>query len=329
MPMQDQERTILAGDADGTGRTQALPRADATQMGTPVECPVCRSRNVPGDLYCWDCGFLLTGTPGEAIAPPSGPVAWLVDGRTGRKFALQGGINTVGRLDTDVLLSDPSVSRRHATIEVRGSDAVVTDCGSTNGTLVGGRRLGEGEQAVITAGQEVRFGNCALTFEMEAAAAEASPAAETGVPVGTPEPAEEAGEDAVPGQPEGEAGLDERGTEEPPEEAQVDAGEASGAQGTGVLRVRETGEEFRVGPDGASVGRRADNDIVLSDAYVSGRHAIIAFQDGAFHLTDAGSTNGTLVDGSRLEPNVPVRLRGGEEIRMGQLTLEFSLEGGG
>ncbi len=319
--MQDQERTMLAGVAPDAGRTQALPQAEATQMGASVECPVCRSRNIPGDLYCWDCGFLLTGTPGEAPEAPRGPAAKLVDPRSGRIFVLQKGVNTVGRQDTDVLLSDPSVSRRHATIEVRESDAVVMDTGSTNGTLVAGTRLAEGEQAVISAGQEVRFGSCALIFEMEAAqepaAAEAPPDAEAPAP-------EEAVEGITPEQePEGEERLEEPG---PAESADS---EAVSGQAVGILTVRETGERFTVGSDGASIGRRSGNDIVLSDAYVSGQHAIIAFRDGAFYLSDVGSTNGTLLNGVRLEPNVPIELSAGDEIRLGQLTLVFSVEEAG
>ncbi len=313
--MQDQERTMLTGGAQEAGRTQALPRAEATQMGTSVECPVCRSRNIPGDLYCWDCGFLLTGTPGEEPAAPAGPAARLVDGRSGRSFALQKGVNTVGRQDTDVLLSDPSVSRRHATIEVREEDAVVTDTGSTNGTMVAGVRLGEGEQAVVRSGQKVRFGSCALTFEMEPAAAAAGDGEEAGAGAEAPQDEEAPAEAGTA--PEAEEEAEER----EPEVEQVSEG-ASPARA--VLTVRETGERHTVGEDGASIGRRPGNDIVLSDAYVSGQHAIIAFRDGAFHLTDIGSTNGTLLNGSRLEPDVPVALKDGDEIRMGQLTLVFS-----
>ncbi len=319
--MQDQERTMLAGVAPDAGRTQALPQAEATQMGASVECPVCRSRNITGDLYCWDCGFLLTGTPGEAPEALRGPSAKLVDPRSGRIFVLQKGVNTVGRQDTDVLLSDPSVSRRHATIEVRESDAVVMDTGSTNGTLVAGTRLAEGEQVLISAGQEIRFGSCALIFEMEAAqepaAAEAPPDAEAPAP-------EEAVEGITPEQePEGEERLEEPG---PAESADS---EAVSGQAVGILTVRETGERFTIGSDGASIGRRFGNDIVLSDAYVSGQHAIIAFRDGAFYLSDVGSTNGTLLNGVRLEPNVPIELSAGDEIRLGQLTLVFSVEEAG
>ncbi|WP_254668954.1 FHA domain-containing protein [Brevibacterium sp. CS2] len=41
----------------------------------------------------------------------------------------------------DIVLDDPGVSRRHFEIAVSGDQATATDLGSTNGTLVDGRRI--------------------------------------------------------------------------------------------------------------------------------------------------------------------------------------------
>src|SRR5215212_6239034 len=64
----------------------------------------------------------------------------------------------------DVVLSDPSgqVSRRHARILVRGTEAVIEDLMSTNGTIVNGERL-EGPYA-LRAGDKVELGGCTLEF---------------------------------------------------------------------------------------------------------------------------------------------------------------------
>ncbi len=84
----------------------------------------------------------------------------------------------------------------------------------------------------------------------------------------------------------------------------------------GPARVVEAG-------DGVVIGRRAECDLVLDDSQVSGRHAEIqATGDGGLVLRDLGSTNGTRVDGVRLEG--PGTLRGGEEIRIGETVLRAS-----
>ncbi len=84
----------------------------------------------------------------------------------------------------------------------------------------------------------------------------------------------------------------------------------------GPARVVEVGGEV-------VIGRRAECDLVLDDSQVSGRHAeIAATPDGALVLRDLGSTNGTRLDGVRLEG--PRTLRGGEEIRIGETVLRAS-----
>jgi EmrB/QacA subfamily drug resistance transporter len=66
--------------------------------------------------------------------------------------------------NADVVLSDPSgqVSRRHARISVRGTEAVLEDLLSTNGTFVNGERL-DGPYA-LRAGDKVTIGPCTIEF---------------------------------------------------------------------------------------------------------------------------------------------------------------------
>jgi len=76
-----------------------------------------------------------------------------------------------------------------------------------------------------------------------------------------------------------------------------------------------------VGLHGTTIlGRTAGNDVVLRDAKVSRRHAVIHMErDGAFTLVDLGSVNGTYLNGRRLV--LPARLRVGDAVRMGGTTL--------
>jgi hypothetical protein len=70
---------------------------------------------------------------------------------------------TIGRhQDSIIVLADPNVSRHHAEISPSGDGFIVTDVGSTNGTRVNGTRI-VGPHRLVD-GDEVRFGNTAMTF---------------------------------------------------------------------------------------------------------------------------------------------------------------------
>ncbi|MBV9312024.1 MAG: FHA domain-containing protein [Solirubrobacterales bacterium] len=73
---------------------------------------------------------------------------------------------TLGRSrQCEVVLSDPNVSRQHAEVRPRGGSWVLTDLGSTNGTLLNGRRIDRPE--VIKPGDEIEVGTSVITFELE------------------------------------------------------------------------------------------------------------------------------------------------------------------
>lgn len=76
-----------------------------------------------------------------------------------------------------------------------------------------------------------------------------------------------------------------------------------------------------------TIGRSADNDVVVEDGCVSRRHcAILVHVSSGCELHDTASKNGTLVNGVRLAG--PTRLRPGDEIRMCDLTLVFQARPG-
>lgn len=70
--------------------------------------------------------------------------------------------------DADIQINDPGVSRRHAEIRLmpegpEGVRVVLVDLGSTNGTLVDGRRTAEAE---LSDGSTVRIGNTTMTLRL-------------------------------------------------------------------------------------------------------------------------------------------------------------------
>lgn len=101
------------------------------------------------------------------------------------------------------------------------------------------------------------------------------------------------------------------------------------ADGSGfVLSVGRVGEstiqQHHFSQNRVTIGRReGDNLLVLADAMVSSKHAVIEFSDGEFVLFDCGSTNGTEVDGIRLPIEVPHPLDDGSVIHIRPFMLSF------
>jgi hypothetical protein len=84
------------------------------------------------------------------------------------------------------------------------------------------------------------------------------------------------------------------------------------------------GKRLVVGPAGATVGRSRQCDVVLNDPNVSRQHAEIRPRGGAWVLTDLGSTNGSLLNGRRIEG--PEVVKPGDEIEIGTSAIRFELE---
>jgi len=112
--------TVIGTPAQDLLATQQIADIQRTQMGVRVTCPVCKTETSTIDGYCEECGFALEGAEAVQEIPslemPELPA--LVDA-LGNVYTLRPGVNTVGRLNADVLLSDPSVSRSHARISCR------------------------------------------------------------------------------------------------------------------------------------------------------------------------------------------------------------------
>jgi DNA-binding NtrC family response regulator len=122
-------------------------------------------------------------------------------------------------------------------------------------------------------------------------------------------------------------GLDERGPQGPSELR----------QSTGVLRTRSDGKlvltDVRVRlpkqaggnvvalpPAGMRIGALPDNDVVLTDSFVSSFHAQLFMRGERLFVRDLDSTNGTFVNDVRVvEAEVPL----GGTVRIGKLELQI------
>jgi pSer/pThr/pTyr-binding forkhead associated (FHA) protein len=82
------------------------------------------------------------------------------------------------------------------------------------------------------------------------------------------------------------------------------------------------GLEVLVDRDWLVIGRGRSADLVIAEPTISRAHAAIGYEREGFYLQDLGSTNGTLVNGARIERQP---LKPGDQIQMGRLVLGVTL----
>jgi pSer/pThr/pTyr-binding forkhead associated (FHA) protein len=91
-------------------------------------------------------------------------IVLLSEGFSGRTYELKVDRTTVGRVSDNAFeIPEASVSSHHAEILLRGSEVVVRDLGSTNGTYINGEKITE---AVLKPGQTLRFGTVEMRLDM-------------------------------------------------------------------------------------------------------------------------------------------------------------------
>jgi hypothetical protein len=93
-------------------------------------------------------------------------------------------------------------------------------------------------------------------------------------------------------------------------------------QATAVLLLGT--KRMIVGSGGATLGRSRQSDIVVDDPNVSRTHAELRPRGGSWVLTDLGSTNGSSVNGRRID--APTVVKPGDEIELGTAAMRFELQ---
>ena len=97
--------------------------------------------------------------------------------------------------------------------------------------------------------------------------------------------------------------------------------------GIGRLSVLESPEDepqagstIALGPIN-SIGRNVNNTIYVEDDFVSATHAMLTFRGRSWFVEDQGSTNGTYVNGHRIDR--PVALSFGDELTIGRVRMRL------
>jgi len=87
-----------------------------------------------------------------------------------------------------------------------------------------------------------------------------------------------------------------------------------------VMEGAQKGTDFRVYSGVNSIGAGADNDIVVTDEYLSSRHATIRYEDGHYFMIDNNSTNGTYVGEKKI---TKYELIDNDTIRLGRTHIRI------
>lgn len=323
------ERTMVAPAAGG-GATMQMPASGLdplrTQMGGTATCAICGSNTPLPATYCGDCGYLLSSAPPENVSLPAEEkaLAELVDVQDGRRYRLREGVNTLGRQGTDILVNEGTISRTHARITLENGTILIEDLGSTNGTKVGDRRLSANEPTPAAHGTTLKFGNWRTLLEVAGGgSAEATVAVTTADRTIAVVP-----DKTVVGMPTETAPAAEADTPMPVSSPAVSDSPAilTGPVVALLQKIEGMASDIPVQFGVITVGRRSSNHIALpQDAYISGRHAEITTDNSGTYLTDLGSTNGTLINGQKLEPHERQLLLEGDEVQLGQTRYKFLL----
>ena len=233
------------------------------------------------------------------------------------RYPLTKHLTCLGRdINSDIFLDGEEVSRLHAAINQEDGVFTVSDSGSTNGTFLNGKKIGEPQ--VIKVGDEIIVGQHTLkvTEEKEGfydATAAAEPGAARFLKVG-----------AAEFHPELDGGLDDKTHMVRPDELLKIAQEAAHETPrvprlvvmSGPLRART---QLLVPPE-VTIGRGKSNIVVLDDPQVSLNHAKIVLRHGKFYIYDQRSLNGVLINGKKVRG---VNLNHGDEIKLGDSILLF------
>jgi pSer/pThr/pTyr-binding forkhead associated (FHA) protein len=281
----DPNRTVMSGapvfDPNKTVMG-SVATINATVTIKPVQCPVCKSFNPVGVMFCVECGLIFDrALPGDAFGAPAVQLPVLVE-QSGREYPIRPGVNSIGR-EGDISLADTRVSRRHASLSFDNDVLTLEDMGSTNGTKIDGTVLVLASKVTLKGGEKLSFGGLELMLQL-------------------------------PGAPGGNATQTFGGNKTAAISA---APKLEVAPAT--LVMGDQSFPLKMGVN--SFGRKSENDVTISDPYVSGKHGLIEILEDGIFITDIGSTNGSMLNDTKLAANMRTAMQTTDVIRLGTIEL--------
>ncbi len=286
----------------GLGRPQTVPDQGQAQAAEPaLQAGAARARaTAPADLA------QASSAAVELVEPASGRL---------RRFVLNEQVTSFGRdtgMDVELDASAAVVSRRHAEIRRQDEQCVLFDLGSFNGTLINGRRITTPTPLQDDDRIQLGRGGPLLRF------CDPAHPASSGARVAGLLPGASLGRTAPPSPANGVAAVGEE-----MHTMVVHAGSgrlrplSPAAQGTAPQLLMQL--SFDTQPQ-FTVGRALDNDVRLDSLQISNHHARLSWSGESATIEDAGSTNGTHVNGARISRRTT--LQPGDVAQIGPFVVQ-------
>jgi ABC transport system ATP-binding/permease protein len=242
----------------------------------------------------------------------------------------------IGRdLRADVRVAHPLVSRAHVVLRYDHGRWVAIDNGSLNGMFVNHRRV---PSVDIRDGQSINIGDPdgpQLTFEVgrHTGSAGRPPTSVVRIPQPPSSSWQTAQPSAPPRPPSGPQPVSRPVSQpqqpvaqpgyQPPTQVRPAPGGKSEVSNlaTSMIRILRPGGGAAPPPGSTTIGRATDNDIVIPDVLASRHHASLVPTPQGVEIQDAGSINGTFVNGSRVKEAL---LHDGDVVTIGNVDLVFA-----
>lgn len=211
----------------------------------------------------------------------------IVDTQTGEETSLSFDNSPIriGRnRAAEVVFEKPFVSQWHAQVDHQGSNVFITDLGSTNGTTINGLRLQPQAPMQLTSPADV-------------------------MQIGTLQITANVGEHVAA-------------------ERQLAAPQSVADRRSLTITIHGDGagepKSLTFPSSPVRLGRNKLNEIILEQPFVSQWHALVRFQGTEIVVMDLGSTNGTIVNGQRLQSRTPTALTSTNDVvQIGSITITF------
>ena len=322
------KREVLLAENRDKPRFPLLLDGDEWSLIIDLQHEDVRSRDMPSEVFFQKLASYIERNPnrGEAIRPkrvtPLGFTQALPDasvfeddedeidefdsrvtitGPTHLIFDLQEKTRLGRSEPNDIILNSDSVSRFHAEINYDGNNYIITDLNSENGTFINNQRIRKAtvlkDEDKIGLGQDASL-RISLSDEPQISVEHSSNLTE-----------DTEADTIVPKAPKGT-----------PLSSQDTASIM-------FLNGRQRGRSVNLYYERMTIGRSASgspSEIVIKDRSVSRFHAIFQRVNDVMTVVDAGSRNGTLVNGVKITDNR--KLTDGDTIQIGNIKMLYQVE---
>lgn len=208
-----------------------------------------------------------------------------------QEFELVKSTISLGRANTnDIVLNEARISRRHACLEYSPQGVALVDLNSANGTRLNGERV---ERATLVPGDTISLGSQQLRYRVG-------------------DPSEDVGMTVIDTELQFEQAMEEEFLPVVLDETGHPSLVVHTGEGTWRVDLKDT--------DRATIGRDESCAVYIDADKVSRRHAELQRQGDAFLLKDLNSTNGTWMQGEKVDER---RLQDGDLLSIGHVQLLF------